>query len=290
MPLLSSLRRSRAGAAMVALATLGFFLTAGAFGACGSEAPAAENANDDTAASTVASAPRTPRFTFEVVTAYPHDTAAFTQGLQWLNGKLYEGTGEVGHSDIREVDLTSGRVLRRRPLPPPHFGEGIVVLNGTLYQLTWQTNKAFSYDAATFTPRREFTYEGEGWGLTTDGASLVMSNGSSVIAFRDPVTFTVQRTIEVTENGTPVSALNELEWVKGELWANVWQTETIARIDPATGKILGWIDLRGILSAADRSGREDVLNGIAFDAERNRYFVTGKRWSKLFEITLAPRP
>lgn len=285
MAILSAMRRSRAAAAAVLLATVGFIATAGAFGACGKEVPAADSAivTDSSAEA------RTPTFAFEVVATYPHDPLAFTQGLQWHEGRLFESTGQVGTSSIREVELATGRVIRKRDLAEPHFGEGMVILADKLYEITWTTGKAFVYDWKTFAPAGEFSYEGEGWGLTTDGASIIMSDGTSTIRWRDPATFAVQKSVAVTDHGTPVMQLNELEWVKGELWANVWQSDRVARIDPVTGKVLGWIDLSGILPAIDRSGNEDVLNGIAYDAAKDRYFVTGKLWSKLFEIKLKRR-
>ncbi|MEQ1691708.1 MAG: glutaminyl-peptide cyclotransferase [Gemmatimonas sp.] len=285
MAFLSALRRSRAGAAAVTLATVVFIATAGAFGACGKEAPAADR---DALSDTTTSA-RTPTYAFDVVATYPHDPLAFTQGLQWHDGRLFESTGEVGRSSIREVELTSGRVIRKRDLAPPHFGEGIVILGTKLYQITWETGKAFVYDWKTFSPAGEFSYEGQGWGLTTDGTSIIMSDGSSTLKWRDPVTFAVQKTLSVTDHDTDVQQLNELEWVNGEIWSNVWQSDQVARIDPKTGKVIGWIDLSGILSAMDRTGDEDVLNGIAYDAAKDRYFVTGKKWSKLFEIRLKRR-
>jgi glutamine cyclotransferase len=180
-------------------------------------------------------------------------------------------------------------VLRKQPLEEPHFGEGIVILGDQLTQITWTSGKAFTYDWKTFKRTGSFSYDGEGWGLTTDGTSLIMSNGSSTLIYRDPRTFVAQKAITVTDHGNPVSQLNELEWVKGEIWANVWQSEQIARIDPATGNVLGWIDLTGILPSLDRTGSEDVLNGIAYDAAKDRIFVTGKLWSKLFEISLKRR-
>lgn len=285
MAILSSLRRSRAAAAAVLLASAGFVITAGAFGACGQEAPAADASGQTDTTSTS----RTPMYAFDVVATYPHDPAAFTQGLQWFDERLFEGTGVVGTSSIREVELTTGRVIRKQDLEAPHFGEGIVILGDKLYELTWTSGKAFVYDWKTFKRTGEFKYDGEGWGLTSDGTSLIMSNGTSKLVWRNPATFDTTKSITVTDHGTPVEKLNELEWVKGELWANVWQSDQIARIDPATGKVLGWIDLSGILSALDRSGKEDVLNGIAYDAVKDRYFVTGKYWSKLFEIKLKRR-
>ena len=255
--------------------------------ACGGDAPSAEVG---AGASPLTVARRTPVWVADVVRAFPHDTSAYTQGLQWHNGQLYESTGQVGRSSIRRVVLETGEVVQRRDLAPPHFGEGIVILGDRLYQLTWQSGVAFVYDARTFAPISEFRYTGEGWGLTSDGTQLYMSDGGPGIRVLDPATFTVQRVIAVTENGTPVRNLNELEWVKGEIWANVWTTDRIARIDPQTGAVVGWIDLTGLLPQSLRHGREDVLNGIAYDAEGDRIFVTGKNWARLFEITLRPRP
>lgn len=254
--------------------------------ACSTDAPSAEVGRG---ASPLTVRKRTPEYAVDVVRAYPHDTTAFTQGLVWHDGALYEGTGVIGRSSIRRVDLTTGAVLQKRDLPAPHFGEGIVILGDRLYQLTWQSNKAFVYDARTFAPLEEFRYEGEGWGLTTDGSQLYMSDGTSTVRVLDPATFTVLRVIPVTENGSAVRNLNELEWVKGELWANVWTSDRIARIDPATGAIIGWIDLSGLLPPSLRHGGEDVLNGIAYDAAGDRIFVTGKNWSRVFEVTLRPK-
>jgi glutaminyl-peptide cyclotransferase len=254
---------------------------------CGGDAPSAEVG---AGSSPLTVARRTPVWVADVVRAFPHDTSAYTQGLQWHNGQLYESTGQVGRSSIRRVVLETGDVVQRRDLAPPHFGEGIVILGDRLYQLTWQSGVAFVYDARTFAPISEFRYTGEGWGLTSDGTQLYMSDGGPGIRVLDPATFAVQRVIAVTENGTPVRNLNELEWVKGEIWANVWTTDRIARIDPQTGAVVGWIDLTGLLPQSLRHGREDVLNGIAYDAEGDRIFVTGKNWARLFEITLRPRP
>lgn len=285
MAFLSFLRSSRTGAAAVLLGSVGFIATAGAFGACGKEAPAA----DSTADADTTTIARTPSWGYEVVATYPHDTSSFTEGLFFHEGRLFESTGEVGTSYIREVELTSGRAIRQRDLAPPYFGEGTIIFGDKLYQLTWTSGKAFVYDWKTFKPTGEFTYDGEGWALTTDGTSLIMSNGTPMLRWRDPKTFAVTDSISVTDHGTAVTSLNELEWVKGEIWANVWQGEQIARIDPKTGVVTGWIDLSGILKAIDRTGREDVLNGIAYDAANDRYYVTGKRWAKLFEIKLKRR-
>ena len=290
MALLTSLRRSRVVTFAVLLGALGFVATAGAFGACGSKDATANSASSATSTATDSSQPaRTPTYSVEVVNTFPHDRGAFTEGLYFHEGRLFESTGEFGTSNIREVDLATGRVLRKHDLDSLYFGEGTVIVGDKLYELTWKNQKAFIYDWKTFAPKGEFTYEGEGWALTTDGKSLIMSNGSSVIAWRDPKTFKIEKTLEVNEHGTPVKALNELEWIKGELWANVWQSDQIARIDPVTGNVIGWIDLAGILPAIDRDGNEDVLNGIAYDAAKDRVFVTGKKWPKIFEIKLKRR-
>jgi glutamine cyclotransferase len=286
MALLSALRRSRVATFAVLIGSLGFVATIGAFGACGKEAPAADASAGAGDTNTVA---RTPTYTYEIVATYPHDPAAFTEGLFFHDGRLFESTGAVGTSWIREVELTTGRVLRQRDLAKPHFGEGTVILGDKLYQLTWESGKAFVYDWKTFNPTGEFSYEGEGWSLTTDGTSLIMDDGTAVIKWRDPKTFAVTKSFVVMDNGESVSKLNELEWIKGELWANIWQSDQIARIDPTTGKVTGWIDLSGILSSIDRTGKEDVLNGIAYDAARDKIYVTGKYWSKLFEIRLKRR-
>ena len=256
------------------------------FAACGKDAPAADTT---TTAATGTLLARTPTYVADIVREWPHDQLAFTQGLQWYDGRLFEGTGQEGQSSIREVELRTGRVLRKRDIPAPYFGEGIVLLGDNLYQITWKSGVAFVYDWKTFTPKHQFTYEGEGWGLTTDGASIIMSNGSSAIQYRDPKTFAVQKSIVVTDQGQPVAKLNELEWVKGEIWANVWESDQIARIDPKTGKVTGWLDLAGLLPSMDRTGREDVLNGIAYDEKEDRIFVTGKFWPKLYEIKLKQR-
>jgi glutamine cyclotransferase len=221
---------------------------------------------------------------YSIVNVYPHDPEAFTQGLQYHGGFLYEGTGLTGRSSIRQVDLTTGRVLKRRALAPSMFGEGITIRNAELIQLTWQSGLAFVYDLRTFEPRRTFTYAGEGWGLTQDATSLIMSDGTDALRILDPATFAERRRIRVSAGGLPLGDLNELEFVKGEIFANVWMTDRIARIDPSTGRVTGWIDLTGLLPARDRTSSDQVLNGIAYDAEKDRLFVTGKLWPRLFEI------
>jgi glutaminyl-peptide cyclotransferase len=226
---------------------------------------------------------------FEVVQSWPHDPRAFTQGLVFRDGRLYEGTGLNAQSSLREVELETGAVLRRRDLAQEYFGEGIAHLKGRLYQLTWRSHVGFIYDAATFQQVGQFDYPTEGWGLTDDGSSLILSDGTSTLRFLDPQTHTVQRTIKVTDGGREVSHLNELEYIKGEVYANVWGTHQLVRIDPATGRVNGWINLKGLLPAQDRTGDEDVLNGIAYDSARDRLIVTGKRWPKLFQIRVVPR-
>jgi glutamine cyclotransferase len=220
---------------------------------------------------------------FTVVAAYPHDPTAFTQGLAIEAGQLYEGTGQYGASTIRRVDLASGRPEKQRALGPRYFGEGIAILGGLLYQLTWQNGAAVVYDLETFEVERTMQYDGEGWGLTHDGRQLIMSDGSSTIRFRDPQTFAVTREIEVRADGVPLSMLNELEYVEGEIWANIWYDDRIARISPADGKVLGFIDLSTLYPRSAR-GSEAVLNGIAYDAAAKRLFVTGKNWPQLYEI------
>jgi glutaminyl-peptide cyclotransferase len=229
-----------------------------------------------------------PIYGFEIVRVYPHDPRAFTQGLQYVDGYLYEGTGQVGESSIRKVELETGKVLKKRPVPPPHFGEGITIWKNDLIELTWQTNVAFVYDKATFEPRKSYKYAGEGWGLTNDKNQLYMSDGSDEIRVLDPATFAERKRIKVTAVGAPVKNLNELEWVNGEILANVWQTDYIVRIAPASGKVVGYIDLRGLLSGSERANA-DVLNGIAHDATHDRLFITGKWWPKLFEVKLVKR-
>lgn len=231
---------------------------------------------------------RVQNFNYEVVNSYPHDSAAFTQGLIYHQGFLYESTGLNGRSSLRRVDLATGQVLKNVAVDSIHFAEGLALFNNRLYQLTWQTQTAFVYDLDSFAPLKTFSYSGEGWGLANAGQSLIMSNGSNQIRFLDPETFQVQRTISVTENDRPVNMLNELEFIKGEIFANIWLTDRIARIDPTSGRVTGWINLAGLLSSEERN-RADVLNGIAYDETGDRLFVTGKLWPKLFQIKLITR-
>jgi glutaminyl-peptide cyclotransferase len=239
------------------------------------------------AALDAADTPSDPPFLgYSVVRAMPHDTTAFTEGLAFSKGLLIESTGLNGRSSLRKVEIETGRVLQQVRLPDAYFGEGATVLGDRIYQLTWKSNKGFIYDLGTLAPRGEFTYAGEGWGLTTDGKSLIMSDGTNRIRFMDPSTFHVTRTIEVLSGGAPVTNLNELEYVKGVLYANVWMTKFILRIDPENGRILAWIDFDGLLPASETTRTTDVMNGIAYDAEGDRLFVTGKNWPRLYEVRI----
>jgi len=230
-----------------------------------------------------------PVYGYEVLHTYPHDPKAFCQGLVFEDGVLYEGTGQYGRSTLRKVDLTTGRVLQVRRLGPALFGEGITAYNDEIIQLTWKRGLGFVFERQSFRQRRSFRYAGEGWGLTYDGQQLIISDGSAVLRFLDPKTFRVVRKLTVRSRGTPLSRLNELEYVEGEIFANVWGTDFIARISPDTGKVSGWIDLRGLLKPHERHSQEAVLNGIAFDRKQGRLFVTGKYWPKLVEIRLVPK-
>lgn len=229
-----------------------------------------------------------PLFGYEIVRVYPHDPGAFTQGLQYVDGVLYEGTGLNGRSSIRRVELETGKVQQKRDVSSQYFGEGITVWKNDLIELTWQSHVAFVYDRATFEPKKQFSYPGEGWGLTHDGTNLIMSDGSDELRVLDPATFAERRRIKVTAAGAPLRNLNEVEWVKREILANVWQTDYVARIAPDSGKVTGYIDLRGLLSPQERANT-DVLNGIAYDAARDRLFITGKLWPKLFEIKIVSK-
>ncbi len=233
----------------------------------------------------------TPVYTYQVVRTFPHDVGAFTEGLFYEDGVLWESTGLPGHSFVRREALETAQVLQQHDLPARDFGEGIVRWGGRLYQLTWQEHFGYVYNARTLTVRAQFHYPGEGWALTKDARHIYMSDGTADLRVLDPATMREVHRIHVTDDGRPVQNLNELEWVRGEIYADIWQTNLIARIDPATGHVVGWIDLAGLLPRADVTpGRTDVLNGIAYDAAHDRLFVTGKNWPKLFQITLKPRP
>jgi glutaminyl-peptide cyclotransferase len=229
-----------------------------------------------------------PVYSYALVKAYPHDKDAFTQGLEIADGYFYEGTGLVGKSSIRKVRLATGEVLQQKALPAPHFGEGITLFGGRLFQLTWQSGTAFVYDPATFRQLRSFKYTGEGWGLTHNQTHLILSDGTDQLRFIDPATFRETRRVRVTGVGQSLRNINELEWVKGEIFANVWMTDYIARIDPATGRLNGYIDLRGLMTPGT-VGSDAVLNGIAYDEKSDRLFVTGKLWPRIFEIKIGPR-
>lgn len=223
---------------------------------------------------------------YRIVNTYPHDPQAFTQGLVFDKGFLYEGTGLYGRSSLRKVDLQTGKILKRYELPSHFFGEGLTIFGDQIIQSTWKSNVAFVYDKHSFRLLQVFKYPKESWGITHDGSRLIMSDGTSNLRFLDPRTFKETGRIEVRDTSGPVGRLNELEYVQGEIYANVWRTDRIARISPHSGKITGWIDLTGLLGPQDRYESVDVLNGIAYDAENDRLFVTGKLWPKLFEIDL----
>jgi glutaminyl-peptide cyclotransferase len=286
----------------------GLILTAVVAFACG-EKPATNNmtsVNNSNAGNTKPASSSAPVYTYEIVNTFKHDPKAFTQGLVYHNGFFYESTGEYGESSLRKVEPQTGKVLQKKELAEDYFGEGMTILNGKIYQITWQENTAFVYDVNNFKLLREIKYQGSGWGLTNDGTNLIMSDGTHVLKFLDPETFNVVRTVTVKkEDGKPVYHLNELEFVKDEVWANIWHSEQaatnnehgylpnigkpnyIARIDPQTGSVVGWIDLANI--SPEDAGGENTLNGIAFDAATERIFVTGKNWKNLFEIKLKPK-
>jgi glutamine cyclotransferase len=241
------------------------------------------------AVSAVAGAQHPPVYGYKIVRQYPHDPAAFTQGLVFSAGYLYEGTGQHGQSWLRKVELETGKVLKESRLPESYFGEGIALWKDKIFQLTWQSKIGFVYELASFKQTGSFLYQTEGWGLTQDGRRLILSDGSSFLSFREPETFRETGRIQVTESGAPVPNLNELEYIRGEIWANVWQTDRVARIHPATGKVVSWVDFTGLRAEMERMGRVDVLNGIAYDGARDRIFVTGKWWPRIFEIKVIPR-
>jgi glutamine cyclotransferase len=223
---------------------------------------------------------------YEIVRSYPHDPGAFTQGLVFADGILYEGTGMTGRSSLRRVRLENGEVLKVHKLEDRYFGEGIALVGNSIVQLTWRNEVGFVYDKTTFERSKTFTYKGEGWGLTYDGARLIMSDGTATLRFLDPTTLKETGRLLVRDGARPVQQLNELEVVKGEIFANVWGTDRLARISPKTGSVTGWVDLTGILTPRDGT---DVLNGIAYDAAQDRLFVTGKLWPRLFEIRIKPK-
>ena len=233
-----------------------------------------------------AAAKEVPRCGYAVRAVYPHDARAFTQGLIYRDGALFESTGLEGLSTIRKVRLADGVVTRTVSLPPSLFGEGLVDWKRELVSVTWRSGVGFRWDIDSFRRLGRFSYPGEGWGLTQDGSSLILSDGTSRLRFLDPATLREKSSLDVTADGTPVAMLNELEWIGGEILANVWQTDRIARIDPSTGRVKAWIDLAGLRAIAGARGSDDVLNGIAYDRKGDRLFVTGKNWPKLFQIGL----
>jgi glutaminyl-peptide cyclotransferase len=278
-------------------------------GACGNTSgnQPTNNLNKNTVNSAPAMKKDLPVYTYEIVNTYKHDRGAFTEGLFFYNGFLYESTGENGKSDLRKVELETGKVVKSLPLAREIFGEGTTILNDKIYQLSWQNGKAFVYDL-NFTLLKEFSYVGEGWGLTNDGTNLIMSDGTNLIKFIDPETFKTLRTLAVFRAANkPLFLINELEYIKGELWANIWQSETtdtqttqgtmqnigkpnyIVRFDPKSGDVLGWVDLDKISPSDSGRDYENSLNGIAYDAATDRIFVTGKNWKNLFEIKVKPK-
>jgi glutamine cyclotransferase len=278
--------------------------------ACGPPTPNGGNVKSSN--NSRATATPIPVYTYEVVKSYPHDPKAFTEGLYYKDGYLYESTGEEKRSSLRKVELETGKIVQKWDLPPEDFGEGIAEINGKIYQLTWQQELGRVFDANDFKLLQEFDYQGEGWGMTTDGTNLVFDQGTHVLKFMDPNTFKSVRTLPVfREDGRPLMQINELEWIKGEIWANIWHSEDpnilgkpnyIVRIDPNSGKIVGWVDLAGISpddqpppdfkpgpDGLPHPKQENTLNGIAYDAANDRIFVTGKDWKKLYEIKIKPK-
>ena len=225
---------------------------------------------------------------YKILKTYPHDKACYTQGLQWIGSSFLESCGQTGTSNLREVAL-NGKVVRQKALPKEIFAEGLVRLGSRVYQLTWQQGYGFVHDASSFKDLGKFAYPKpitEGWGLTTDGKSLILSDGSSKLYWLDPKSFAVLRSVTVNNDGSEVSQLNELEWIAGEVWANVWQTDLVARIDAKTGRINSWVNFAGLRPDSSLGNTDAVLNGIAYDAASKRVFVTGKLWDKLYEIAI----
>ncbi len=259
------------------------------FAGCGATGPKTNSLPIDAAppnANANASRAAVPVYGYEVVNTFPHDPDAFTQGLIFNDGALLESTGLERHSTLRRVELQTGKVLKKIDVAPYFFAEGMTLMGGKIYQLTWKGEKGFIYDPQSFEKTGEFNYTGEGWGLTHDADSLILSDGSNKLRFIDPSNYSVKRVISVTDGSRPVLELNELEYVKGEIYANVWHQNRVARIDPQSGQVKGWIDFSGLLKQGDVTDEEAVLNGIAYDEAGDRLFVTGKLWPKLFEVRL----
>ena len=226
------------------------------------------------------------RYSYKIIATYPHDTEAYTQGLFWKDGAMYEGTGRNGASELRKVDLASGRTERSVKLERQYFGEGITWHDGKIYQLTWVSGRSFVYDTESFRKLKSFVYDGEGWGLTSDGQYLYMSDGSEVISVRDPEKFGVVRSIRVHDGNRIVDSLNELEWIDGQIWANRYMYDEVVIIDPASGNITGIIDFSGLQNPEDITPDTDVLNGIAYDPESGNIYVTGKNWNKIYQVEI----
>jgi len=260
-----------------------------ALSACDNPSISASTGCGETASAVTSNDSSADVYSFCIVNTYDHDSSAFTQGLVYHEGVFYEGTGLRGQSNIRKVEIETGDVLQTRDINAQFFGEGITLWNDQLLQLTWQAEKGFIYDRETFESQGEFSYPTEGWGITHDGIKLMMSDGSNAIFYLDPDTFDITSGVEVVENGQQINRLNELEYINGEIWANVWLTNNIVRIDPENGNVIGWLDLTGLKPTSDLNNRDAVLNGIAYDVENDRLFVTGKLWSKVFEIQLVPQ-
>jgi len=253
-------------------------------------APVACGPGADPPTATTPTIPPVTDYTYRIINSFPHDRTAFTQGLVYDSGFFYESTGLVGRSSLRKVEPATGEVLRKTDVPAPYFAEGLALWQNSLVQLTWQSGIGFIYDKATFDQKGDFTYATEGWGLTHDGSRLIMSDGTANLYFLDPATFQKIGQVEVRDDGAPVVRLNELEYIDGKIYANVWQTNRIAVIDPGDGRVTGWIDLAGLLTPQQTAGGTvDVLNGIAYDAAGKRLFVTGKLWPLVFEIELVPQ-
>ena len=255
-----------------------------------SKSPTKTNNDSDTSTSIIApnnnTSTQIPTYTYKIINTYPHDRQAFTQGLVFEDNVLYEGTGLRGRSTLRRVELETGKILNIHVLPPQYFGEGVTIYEDKIYQLSWTSKVGFVYDKYSFNLIKEFYLSFEGWGITHDGERLIISDGTSLLHFFDPQTLLEINHIQIHDENGPVNRLNELEYIKGEIYANIWQTDNIAIISPETGKITGWINLQGLLDIKDIFGPVDVLNGIAYDDEMDRLFVTGKLWPKIFEIKL----
>jgi glutaminyl-peptide cyclotransferase len=240
------------------------------------------------APATIAQRRPAPVHSYKVVATFPHDTSSFTQGLVFADGELYESTGLNGESTLRRVEIATGKTLQRIDIPKQYFAEGLALVGDELLQLTWQHHLGFVYDRKTFKQKRTFTYNTEGWGIAYDGtARLVMSDGSDTLTYLDPKTLALKTTLRVRDAGRAIANLNELEWIEGEIWANVWQTDRIARISPTTGEVNSWIDLSSLFPRSQRLPPADELNGIAYDKAARRIFITGKKWPRLYQIAVA---